>query len=184
MMTFSRSVRLVLTAATAAALTACGGGGSSTPTLAPAVPAAPAAPAAPPAPAAGSNAFIVTNATVAARNGTYNVSSALGFLPAGNTNTDYNGNTTDGKFEWDVQYTAAGVVKSAYVWYYEAGNAIVFFGCNGGTIACTGVTYNPATKKVTYVGAPFPEITSVFPGPAALVPGGGSITVDGAVNVN
>ena len=132
----------------------------------------------------GNNTFIVTNATIASRNGSYSVSSDLGTLTGGNTNIDYNGNSADGKFEWDVQYTAAGVIKSAYVWYFEAnGTSIVTFGCNGGTIACTGVTYDATTKQVKYVNAAFPEIANAFPGPATQVPGGGSVTVSGSVSV-
>jgi hypothetical protein len=133
--------------------------------------------------AVGSNTFIVTNATVASRNGSYKVSSAAGQLPGGNTNIDYNGNSSDGKFEWDVQYTTAGVIKSAYVWYFEANNAIVTFGCNGGSIPCTGVTYDAASKQVNLANAAFPEIGNAFPGPATLVLGGGSLTVSGAVSV-
>ena len=135
--------------------------------------------------AAGSNTFIVTNATVAARNGTYKVSSALGQLPAGNTNIDYNGNSVDGLFEWDVQYTAAGVIKSAAVWYYEAnGTSIVFFGCDGSTTPCTGVSYDATSKQVKFVNVAFPQTGNTFSGPATPVPSGGSLTVNGAVSVN
>ena len=131
--------------------------------------------------AAGSSFFKVTNAAVVARNGTFPVSSALGQLPSGNTNIDYNGNSTDGKFEWDVQFTSAGVIKSAYIWYFEAGNAIAFFGCNAGSIPCTGVTSDVTAMQVTYVNAAFPEIRDAFPGPATLFSGGASVTVNGSV---
>ena len=182
-MSVFRQIMFSSAAAASIALGACGGGGTTTAT--------PVAVAAPvpvvSVPSTGSDTFVVTNAAVASRNGTFKVSSALGFLPAGNTNIDYNGNNYSGtgsaNFEWDVQYAPAGVVKSAYVWYYEANNTIVFFGCNGGSIPCTGVTYDAASKKVNYVNAPFAQITNVFPGPASLVTGGGTITVNGAVSV-
>ena len=134
--------------------------------------------------AVGSNTFVVTNATVAARNGTYKVSSALGQLPAGNTNIDYNGNSDDGLFEWDVQYTAAGVIKSAAVWYFEANStSIAFFGCDGGTTPCTGVNYDATSKQVKFVNVAFVQTGNTFSGPATPVPNGGSLTVNGAVSV-
>ena len=166
-----------MTTATAV-LVACGGGGSAV------VPAAIPAPApVVSVPASGSGSFVVTNATVASRNGTYSVSSSAGTLPAGNTDIDYNGNTADGNFEWDVQYTSAGVIKSALVWYYEANNAIVFFGCGSGTVPCTGVTYDAASKKINYANVLLAQATNVFSSTAAPVTGGGTITVNGAVSV-
>ena len=188
-------------AATAVAISACGGGSTAVPaavlatvpatspatTPTPVTPVTPAAPTTTPptsATTASSNSFVITNATVASRNGTYTPSSSLGQLtPAQAGVIDYNGNTVDGKFEWDVQYTIAGVIKSSYVWYYEAGNNIVFFGCNGGSIPCTGVSYNAATKQINYTNVVFAQINYPFPGPAVLAPAAGAITVNGSVNV-
>ena len=81
--------------------------------------------------------FTVSAATKSSRNGTYTViGSRYSNNPPNLTDFGFTGNTKDGNFEADVSITAAGAIRSATVWYYDANNVISFFGC-GGTSAVT-----------------------------------------------
>ena len=197
---FSLTKEMVLAVIAAAVLTACGGGSTAEPiaptaVAAPAAPTAPVAPITPAAPAipvatttpavgpAGSSTFIITNATRTSRNGTYAVSSASGGTTAGAI--DYNGNTLDSNFEWDVQYTAAGAIKAVVVWYYDkfanGAQNIVYFGCTG--TACTGVSYDAVKKQVLFSNSVLPYNSTNSQNGAVAGPAEGPLTVNGFVNV-
>ena len=115
--------------------------------------------------------LVVTNATKTSRNGSFAVDGALF------KNTDssgYNGSTKDGLFETETSWdnVQSKVIKAA-VWYFEGAGSIIFFACdNGQSKPCSGVTYDPASKKLTFSNSVLPETG-----------GTGSVTVNGSINV-
>ena len=82
--------------------------------------------------------LVVSSASDSARNGSFAPDTVA---QASGTDTDINGQTNDGKFELDVVLASNGSIKRAAIWYFGSGNTINFFGCNAGSIPCTGVGY-------------------------------------------
>ena len=84
--------------------------------------------------------LIISNATVASLDGTYDIQ-VMRF--AGTGGIAFNGNF-DGKIEIEIDTDTAGVVKTAHVWNYMGTGMNVspdkFYGCDGKATACTGVT--------------------------------------------
>ena len=131
--------------------------------------------------------LILSNATVASLDGTYDIQVNRAAVAAG---LAFNGNF-EGKIELEVDTDASGVVKSAHVWNY-AGTGMnlapdKFYGCDGNATPCTGVTVNVATNVITLGGVTWPEVASpMFDGskPDTLVAGGGKVTVYGTIQAN
>jgi hypothetical protein len=126
----------------------------------------------------------VVAVVAAARNGSYTVPGAK--FTSG-TDVGYNGQTADGKFEVEAVVSATGVVKRAHVWFFDAGGAIKYFGCDGAqAVPCpTSVGYEPLLKQILFSTAPLAEVTANLQGtgPDALVPGGETLKVQGALDV-
>jgi len=93
--------------------------------------------------------LIVSNATVASLDGTYDIQVARATVPSG---LAFNGNF-DGKIELEIATDTSGVVKVAHVWSYTGTGMNVapdkFYGCDGKATACTGVTVDVATNVIT-----------------------------------
>lgn len=143
---------LTSTFVAASFLSACGGGGGPV-TPAAAVPAV-VVPLAVPVVTA-SNVLTVSGATTASRNGAYTIKGGrYTNFPPNLTDFGFNGNTADTKFETEVAVTSANAIRNAAIWYYDANNAISFFGCGGNrATACTAVTFDAATQTITITNA-------------------------------
>jgi hypothetical protein len=79
---------------------------------------------------------------------------------------------------------SVGVNKRAHVWFYGASSSITYFGCDGGGIACTGVSYEPLLKQVKFTNVAWHEVTPDLTGasPDALVPSGETLTLNGTLS--
>jgi hypothetical protein len=125
----------------------------------------------------------IANATNASLDGTYDIHVTRVSVTGG---VAYNGNF-DGKIELEVDTDTAGVVKTAHVWNYTGGpmNAMPdkFYGCDGQTKPCTGVTVDVATNLITITPVTWPEVQAIaFDGsPDKPVAGGGTVTVSGII---
>lgn len=123
----------------------------------------------------------VSAATDAALNGNYIPVCGATSPPTGAT-AGANCQTSDSKFEMEVGWDGSSVVKTAHIWFRSGASApsiLGFFGCNGASEPCTGVTYDPATKKITFTAVTFvetsgPLVTSTATG------SGKSITLNGS----
>jgi hypothetical protein len=125
----------------------------------------------------------IANATNASLDGTYDIQVVRASVTGG---FGYNGNF-DGKIELEVDTDTAGVVKAAHVWNYTGGpmNAMPdkFYGCDGQTKPCTGVTVDVTTNLITITPVTWPEVQAIsFDGSADKpVAGGGTVTVSGII---
>lgn len=155
------------------AIAGCGGGGSSG--------------AGTPATAAVSTVpdgtIAVTAATDSALNGNYVAVCGATSPPTGAT-AGANCQTSDGKFELEVGWDGSSVVKTAHIWFGSGAPAYTisgYYGCNGTSEPCTGVTYDPATKKIKFTAVNFvetsgPLITSTATGSGKKITLNGSVT--------
>jgi hypothetical protein len=128
--------------------------------------------------------LIISNATVATLDGTYDIQVTRVTVPAG---LAFNGNF-DGKIEIEIDTDTAGAVKAAHVWNYAGSGMTLapdkFYGCDGKATACTGVTVDVATNVITLGGVTWPEVESPafdLSKPDVLVAGGGKVTVSGTI---
>jgi hypothetical protein len=122
--------------------------------------------------------MVVTGIGSSARNGTY---APTAVSQASGVDTDVNGQTKDGNFEFDVVYTSGGAIKSAAIWFFNTDKSITFFGCNNGTISCGNlVGYEPLMKQILFNKAVLSQVTDPFAtGGMTLVSGGEKIQVEG-----
>ena len=150
--------------ALAAVLSACGGGDDATSTA-----------------ATTPGTLTISAASNASRNGSYKPTGAVFTSGA---DSGFNGNTADGKFEMEVLWSASATIKRAAVWFFmNAGTpsaTITFFGCNGGTIPCTGVRYDPASKQVVFNKVAFVEVSDGLTA-STRTAGGETLSIDGSV---
>ena len=99
-----------------------------------------------------------------------------------------NGSTPDGLIDVTVVWAANGQVTYALLAYprvLEPGS--IFYGCYVPNVACTGVSYDATTRRVTFDRAVLPELTGfLYPGFDNLtkVVGGDSVVLDGAAKIN
>lgn len=126
---------------------------------------------------------VVSAATVTTQNGSYiPTGGSASPVPSGTT-AGINYATTDSKFEMEAYWDASSVVKTAHIWFSSGAPAFTisgYFGCNGTSEPCTGVTFNPATKKlnftaVTFVETAGPQITDAATGSGKVITVNGSI---------
>lgn len=129
----------------------------------------------------GDNVLTVSAATKTSRNGAYAITGGrYTNNPPNLTDFGFTGNTKDGNFEMDVSVTAAGVIRSATIWYYEDANHVIsFFGCGGtSAVTCSAVSFDAATQKVSINNAQW----SLFPAAGAVaVAGAETLTVNGTI---
>jgi hypothetical protein len=120
-------------------------------------------------------------ASVGTRNGSYTITGAT--FTSG-SDSGFNGNTADSKFELEVVWASNATIKRAHVWFYGASSSITYFGCDGGGIACTGVSYEPLLKQVKFTNVAWHEVTPDLTGasPDALVPSGETLTLNGTLS--
>ena len=125
---------------------------------------------------------VVTNATNAARNGTFVPDTALG-SPSG-SDSNITGVTKDGKFELNIRLASNGTLKGAAFWYFDSGSVTTFFSCNTTTIPCPStISYEPLGNKILISKAELSETNGPYDiNPEALVSGGGKITLDGSLS--
>lgn len=128
--------------------------------------------------------LILSNATVASLDGTYDIQVTRVTTAGG---LAFNGNF-DGKIELEIDTDASGAVKAAHVWNYTGTgmNAAPdkFYGCDAKATSCAGVTVDVATNVITLGGVVWPEVNSPsFDSsvPDVLVAGGGKVTVSGTI---
>ena len=132
----------------------------------------------------GTGTLVVSSATNSARNGSYTPSVTK---QAQGADTDYNGQTKDGLFEYDIVQSATGGIKSASIWFFNGSGSsqtITYFGCGGTAVPCpTTVGYEPILKQILFSKAPLSQITDPFAsGGPTLVNSGEKITVDGSLS--
>ena len=154
------------TCALAAALSACGGGDDAAASAATTTP----------------GALTISAASNASRNGSY---TPTGGVFTSGADSGFNGATADGKFEMEVLWASNATIKRAAVWFFNNANTpsatISFFGCNGATIACTGVSYDPASKQVVFNKVAFAQVSDGGSATSTKVAGGETLTVDGSI---
>jgi hypothetical protein len=154
------------------AVAGCGGGGSGGTSTA----------AAAAAPTVADDTIALSAATDTTLNGNYVPVCGATSPPAGAT-AGANCQTSDSKFELEVGWNGSSVVKTAHIWFGSGSPAFTitgYYGCNGTSEPCTGVTYDPVTKKIKFTAVTFvetsgPLITSTATG------SGKKITLDGSV---
>jgi hypothetical protein len=125
----------------------------------------------------------VSEATDAALNGNYIPTCGATSPPSGST-AGANCQTSDSKFELEVGWDGSSVVKTAHIWFSSGAPAFTisgYFGCNGTSELCTGVTYDPVTKKIKFAAVTFietsgPLITSTAAGSGKKITLNGSAT--------
>lgn len=128
--------------------------------------------------------LILSNATVASLDGTYDIQVTRITTASG---LAFNGNF-DGKIEIEIDTDTSGTVKAAHVWNYAGTGMNVapdkFYGCDAKATSCAGVTVDVATNVITLGGVTWPEVDSPsFDStvPDVLVAGGGKVTVSGTI---
>ena len=129
----------------------------------------------PPTASVGDRVFTVSAATNSSRNGTYTLTRGARYTSNSPRLNDFgfNGITADGKVEYDVTFTAALDTLQMSVRYIDTYNSGNTFQCGSNALPCIGVSYDPATLKVSIVNTRL-----------GMYVGGGTVNASDTVTVN
>jgi hypothetical protein len=126
--------------------------------------------------------LVISNATAAALNGTYDIQI---HRIANGASLAFNGNF-QGRIEMEIDTDTNGAIKTGHFWNYlsDGGAVDKYYGCDGKATPCTSFTVNLATNVITLNGVVWPEVQSPsFDGTTAdtLVPSGSKVTLSGVL---